>query len=217
MADQSQEEMRKARAFKAFQDAARNRDSDPDEFEAAKMRYYFLTKGPEWWQQEKQKIASNKLDPVIAEYRDIYSSLENEASVQRGYTDSIELIKNKQSNIKSEAKKQTSFFDKMLEEQKQKKSAFDRYVELTSPSYAPQPTQPTQEVPSIVQYFASFPSSFNMILNILLGLFGVIILWMGLRKARVFSSMSWNRFTQPVSSGITVIQSPIPSGFGSPR
>lgn len=217
MVDQSQEEMRKARAFKAFQDAARNRDSDPDEYEAAKMRYYFLTKGPEWWQQEKQKIASNKLDPVIAEYRDIFSSLENEANVQRGYTDSIELIKNKQSNIKSEAEKQTSFFDKLLEEQKQKKSAFDRYVELTSPSYAPQPTQPTQEVPSIVQYFASFPSSFNMVLNILLGLFGVIILWMGLRKARIFSSFTWARMTQPASSGITIVQSPIPSGFGSPR
>lgn len=217
MADQSQEEMRKARAFKAFQDAARNRDSDPDEYEAAKMRYYFLTKGPEWWQQEKQKIASNKLDPVIAEYRDMYSSLENEASVQKGYTDSIELIKNKQSTIKSEAEKQTSFFDKLLEEQKQKKSAFDRYVELTSPSYAPQPTQPTQEVPYIVQYFASFPSSFNMILNILLGLFGVIILWMGLRKAKVFSSITWSRMTQPMSSGITIVQSPIPSGFGSPR
>lgn len=217
MVDQSQEEMRKARALKAFQDAARNRDSDPDEYEAAKMRYYFLTKGPEWWQQEKQKIASNKIDPVIAEYRDMYSSLENEASVQKGYTDSIELIKNKQSTIKSEAEKQTSFFDKMLDEQKQKKSAFDRYVELTSPSYAAQPTEPTQEVPFIVKYFASFPSSFNMILNILLGLFGVIILWMGLRKARVFSTMSWNSFRQPMSSGITFVQSPIPSGFGSPR
>lgn len=210
------DEMRKARAFKAYQDAARNRDSDPDAFEAAKLRYQFLTKGENWWQQEKQRISERKLEPVLAEYRDIYSSLENEANTQKAYTDSIELIRNKQSGLKSEAEKQTSFFAKLLDEQKQKKSAYDRYIELTTPSYAPQASQPTQEVPFIVKYFAGFPSSFNMVLNILLGIFGVVILWMVLRKSSLASRSLFARFGQP-SSGVTIIQSPIPTSFGGPR
>lgn len=211
-----QEEQLKARAFKAFQDAARNKDSDPDTFEAARMRYYTLSKGPAWLTQEKQKITSEKLDPILNEYRDMYTSLSSEADVQRAYTDSIEGIRNKQSDIKSSAQQQTSYFQKLLDQEKQKKSAFDRFVELTSPAYAAK-ADPTQEAPFVVQYFASFPSSFRIILDVILGLFIAIILVLAISKIRRGGFGSMFQTFRPTQSSINIFQTPVPSSFGAPR
>lgn len=208
-----QEEQLKARAFKAFQDAARNKDSDPETFEAARMRYYTLSKGPAWLTQEKQKITSEKLDPILNEYRDMYTSLSSEADVQRAYTDSIEGIRNKQAEIKSSAQQQTSYFQKLLDQEKQKKSAFDRFVELTSPAYTAK-ADPTQDAPFVVKYFAGFPSSFRIIMDVILGLFIAIILVLAVSKVRrggIFQSFRPTQITK------SIIQSPIPSTFGSPR
>jgi hypothetical protein len=212
-AEKLQEEQRKARAFKSFQDAARNKDTDPQAFEAARMRYYYLSKGPAWLNQEKQKISSEKLDPVIAQYRDMYSSLSNEEDVQRAYTDSIENIRDKQSNIKSSAGKQTSYFQKLAEEEKQKKSAFDRFVELTSPAYALKAEDGIQDAPFVVKYFSSFPSSFKIILDVVLGLFIAIILFLAVSKARHVGTQSL--LSRPSSGSINIFQTPSPSSFGS--
>lgn len=208
-----QEEQLKARAFKAFQDAARNKDSDPETFEAARMRYYTLSKGPAWLTQEKQKITSEKLDPILNEYRDMYTSLSSEADVQRAYTDSIEGIRNKQSDIKSSAQQQTSYFQKLLDQEKQKKSAFDRFVELTSPAYTAK-ADPTQDAPFVVKYFAGFPSSFRIIMDVILGLFIAIILVLAVSKVRrggLFHSF------KPTPNTTSILSSPIPSTFGTPR
>ena len=216
MEDPSLEEARKQRAFKAFQDAARNKDKDPETFEAARMRYYFLTKGPAWFKQEKKRISSEKIDPIIADYRDIYTSLQAEEEIQRGYTDSIEVIKNKQEKIKDSTVKQSSFFDKLLDTEKMKKSTYDRYIELTSPSPVGI-AGPTPDVPGIVQYFSSFPSSFKIILDVILGIIVLAILYLGLVKAKISVNSLFTGRKQPQlpSSGITIINSPVPSSFGS--
>jgi hypothetical protein len=217
MEDPSQEEARKQRAFKAFQDAARNKDKDPETFEAARMRYYFLTKGPAWFKQEKKRISSEKIDPIIADYRDIYTSLQAEEEIQRGYTDSIEAIKNKQEKIKDSTLKQTSFFDRLLDTEMMKKSAYDRYIELTSPSSVGV-AGPTPNVPRIVQYFSSFPSTFKIILDVILGILILAILYIALIKTKigVHSLFTPRRTPQLPSSGITII-SPTPSSFGMQR
>lgn len=208
-----QEEERKARAFKAFQDAARNKDKDPETFEAARMRYYFLSKGPGWLEQEKNRIASEKIDPVLDQYRDIFTSLSNEEQTQRAYTDSIQGIRDKQSTLKAEAGKQTSYFKRLADEENRKKSAFDRIVELTSPAYEAK-VEATQEAPFVVKYFAGFPSSFNIILDVILGLFIVIILFLGISKVRRGGMFRmFTPFTQPQGS-INIFQSPAPSTFG---
>lgn len=210
-----QEEQRKARAFKAYQDAARNKDKDPEGFEAARMRYYFLSKGPAWLTQEKQKISADKLDPILAQYRDIYSSLENESQTQRAYTDSIEAIRNKQSGIKSSAEKQAAYFNKLVDTEQQKKSAFDRFVELTSPAYAVKAEDGLQEAPFVVKYFSKFPPSFKIILDVILGLFIAIILFLGISKARHIGTSGM--FARPASGSINIFQTPTPSSFGLSR
>lgn len=197
----SDDEARLQRAFKAFQDAAQNRDKDPEAFEAARMRYYFLKKGPAWFEQEKQRIAADKLDPVLNEYRDMYTSLETEATVQKAYTDSIEAIRDKQENLKDGATKHVSFLERLLRNEEQQKSAFDRYVELTSPTSAPSPEDvAVEDAPFFVRYFSGFPSSFSIILDVVLGLFILIILWLGIRKTRLGVSSMFSRGYYPTTS-----------------
>lgn len=171
-----------ARAFKAFQDAARNKDSDPETFEAARTRYYFLTKGKAWFEQEKGRIAAEKLDPVLNEYRDMYTSLESEANVQKAYTDSIAAVRDRHEEVKDEAVRQASYFEKLQQEEERKKSAFDRAVELASPTEI---ARETPNVPFLVRYFSGYPSSFTILLDILLGILIVGILVIGYRKTRI--------------------------------
>jgi hypothetical protein len=192
-----------ARAFKAFQESARTRDEDPESFEAARTRYYFLKNGPEWLEQEKKRISSQKLDPVLDEYRDMYSSLESEENVQKAYTDSVAVIRDQQEALTANTDKRASYFSNLIEREKQKKSAFDRYVELTSPTSAAAVPE-AQEVSYIVKYFSGFPGSFTTILDIAVGLLVVFLLLLIFRKSKL-AFMSFG--TSSVAPGI-VIQSP---------
>jgi len=191
-------EERKARAFKAFQDAARNKESDPETFEAARSRYYFLTKGPAWWEQEKKRLAAEKLDPVIDQYRDMYTSLESESTVQKAYTDSIAAVRDNREALKGEADRQVSYFERLLQTEEQKKSAFDRSLELmTQPAVEP---AATQSAPWFVEYFSSYPASFKTILDILLGVLIVAILVFVVRKAGVVGS--WFRSSSAIPASV---------------
>ena len=200
-AEKVREQERIQRALKAFQDAARNRTKDPETFEAAKTRYYFLTKGPEWLAQEKQRILSEKVDPIVAGYRDQFNALDNEEKVQSAYTDSIAAVRDKQDSIKGSAERQSSFFQRMIENQQAEKSAFDRIVELTTPTSAPQPEAVSEEAPLFVRYFAGYPSSFRILLDVLLGVVIFFILFLGLRKTRLATQSVGSFFSAPATAG----------------
>jgi hypothetical protein len=199
------DEARLARAFKAYEAASRNRDADPEEFEAARTRYMFLKNGDAWLAQEKRRIESEKLDPIINQFRDMYKALTDEEGIQKAYTDSVETIKDKQENITSGAKKQSAYFKKLIDDQKSKKSAYDRYVELTSS--APVSAPSTQRVPALIAYFATYPSTFTILLDIALAGLVIFLLFAILRRST------------KLVSGITSLASavaPSPEVFSTP-
>jgi hypothetical protein len=169
-------------AFKAFQEAARTKDEDPAKFEAARIRYYSLKNGPSWTEQEKNRISGTQIDPIIAQFRDMYTSLTSEQTVQKAYTDSVATIRDQQQSLTDNAQKHVSYFGKLIDQEKQKKSAFNRLVELTSqtsPAASPIP----DNIPIIVKYFSGYPASFSTILDIVLSVLIFFILYMGLRKS----------------------------------
>jgi len=150
----------------------------------------------------------------------MYTSLQAEEEIQKAYTDSIELIKNKHEKIKDSTAKQATFFDRLLDTEEMKKSAYDRYIELTSPASVGV-SGPTPDVPGIVQYFASFPSSFKIILDVILGIIVIAILYIALIKSKIgVQSLFTSKPKLPQtlqSSGLTIINTPLPSSFGSVR
>jgi len=196
--DMSQESVEKERrvqeAYKTFENAARGRDDDPEGFAQAKFQYYSLKNGPEWAAQEKKRIADTKMEPIVSNYRKQYQDLENEHKVQKTYTDSLSAVRDKQSAMKSSLQKTFSFFSGILDEKKDKMSVYDRYLELTNPDYRALPIGSNEAPDPVVSYFASYPTSFMIVLDVFIAILILLILILAVMKGRsVYSS-----FQRPV-------------------
>lgn len=177
----SPEEMQAA--FQTFQRASQTRDEDPDFFQAARFRYYGLKNGPDWIAQETKRINAEKMDPVLDKYRSQYADLDAQSEVQKGYTDSIATIRDKQSSLKEGVAGNMDFLRDLLMDKQQKVSAYNRFIDLTSPSSetvaAIAPASP------LVAYFASLPSSLLTGLDVLLAFLILFVLVMGLSRSGV--------------------------------
>jgi hypothetical protein len=177
----SPEEMQSA--FQTFQRASQTRDEDPDFFQAARFRYYGLKNGPEWMAQETKRINAQKMDPVLDKYRSQYADLDAQSEVQKGYTESIATIRDKQSSLKEGVAGNMDFLRDLLMDKQQKVSAYNRFIDLTSPSSetvaAIAPASP------LVAYFAGLPSSFLTALDVFLAILVLFVLVLGLSKSGV--------------------------------
>jgi hypothetical protein len=202
----SPEEMQSA--FQTFQRASQNRDADPDAFQAARFRYYGLKNGPQWVAQEAKRMNAEKLDPVLDKYRSQYQDLDAQEEVQKGYTESIATIRDKQSSLKQGASGSIDFLKDLLTDKEEKVSAYNRFIDLTSPSSttaaAITPANP------LVAYFAGLPSSLLTALDVFLAILVLLVLILALSKSSgAFSSVrayiaSW--FQPAPTSPLTIIK-----------
>jgi hypothetical protein len=62
----------------AFKRAEVTKDSDPVSYERAKINYFTLKDGQEWLIGEKQRIAKQTIDPVLAKYTQQFQALKAE-------------------------------------------------------------------------------------------------------------------------------------------
>lgn len=184
-----------AKAHEYYLAAAANRDKDPDTYEGARIRYMTLKNGEGWLQQEKQRIADNKLDPAIDNYRQEFKTLDSQATAQRGVVDSIAGVRDKQSDLVGKTTDRFQYLDRLLREKEAKMSAYDRFVELTTPAaYITQAnTGQGPESAPFVTYFASFPASFATILNVIIALLGLFLLLTIISKTRGLFA-GWSNF-----------------------
>jgi hypothetical protein len=187
------EELQKAHEY--FLAAAANRDKDPDTYQGARVRYMTLKNGPGWLQQEKQRINDNKLQPTIDKYRQEFKTLDSQASAQRGLVESIAGVRDKQTDLVARTNDRFQYLDKLLKEKEAKMSAYDRFVELTTPAAYLDKMNSGQGPESVpfVTYFASFPSSFNIILNVVIAILGLFLLLTILGKTRNMF-IGWSNF-----------------------
>ena len=191
-------------AFESYQRAAQNREKDPDTFEATRFRYYGLKNGEGWIQQEKKRINDSKLGPVVDTYRSQYTDLQSQDDIQRAYTDSIAMIRNKQSSLKSGISSNIDYLKNLLADKEQKVSAYDRFIQLTDP-HSSEPTESlARSTAPIITYFASFPPTFIIILDIVLAVLVIFLLVLGLRKGGMaFKSFNFADWFTPKPTPIT--------------
>lgn len=181
-------EKRIQEAFKTFENAARKRDDDPEGFEQARFLYFSLKNGPEWAEQEKKKISDKKMEPILNEYRMQFQNLETEAQTQKGYTDSIAAIRDKQSSLKQGMKGTFDYLRGILDEKKDKISIYDRYIQLTNPTNTRPPLDSNENPNPLIAYLSRFPRSFATILDVFIAVVILLILILALRKyTAVFS------------------------------
>ena len=129
-------------------------------------------------QQEKERISENKLEPTIDKYRQQFKTLSSQATAERGLVDSIASVRDTQADLVSNTSDRFDYLDTVLKEKEAKMSAYDRFVQLTTPAaYVNQAkTGQGSESAPFVTYFASFPPSFGIILNVVIGILGLFLL-----------------------------------------
>lgn len=80
-------------AFKALQDAENARDKSPEAYQAARIRYYTLTKGERWLDEERQRIAQSELGPKLANYMSTFNTYNTQLNQQKRTTDAVRGVK----------------------------------------------------------------------------------------------------------------------------
>ena len=201
------DELQKAHEY--YLAAAANRDKDPDTYQGARVRYMTLKNGPGWLQQEKQRISENKLEPTIDKYRQQFKTLESQATAQRGIVDSIAGVRDKQADLVGKTNDRFQYLDTLLKEKEAKMSAYDRFVELTTPAGYVDKAKTGQGPESVpfLTYFASFPPSFATILNVVIGILGLFLLLTILGKARGLFT-GWTNFQKNLYARASMAMTP---------
>lgn len=117
-----EEEVGKARqtedAFKALQAAENARDKSPEAYQAARIRYYTLTKGEKWLDDERRRITESELGPKLAQYMSTFNNYNTQLSQQKKTTDAVRAVKDNVLSLRDDFEYSVSTLGKQLQQVK---------------------------------------------------------------------------------------------------
>ena len=105
-------------AFKALQAAENARDTAPQAYQAARVRYYIILEGDEWANQERQRILNAEAKPKADEYLAQYTDLTTRRNQQQKTMDVVTAVKDKVLSMKDDFQMTTNVFSKQIAELK---------------------------------------------------------------------------------------------------
>lgn len=91
-------------AFRDMQEAENVRDSSPQAYQDARIRYYTLTKGEAWAEEERQRIINTEVKPVVDQYKNAFATISKQAGDQQKTIDIMETIKTKVLSLREDIK-----------------------------------------------------------------------------------------------------------------
>ena len=103
-------------AFKALQDAENARDTSPDLYQEARVRYYTLLKGDTWKQEESERVGKAEADPLLNKYRANYTDLLNQIDKQQKTLEVVQGVKNKVMSLRDDLDYSVSTFGKQIKD-----------------------------------------------------------------------------------------------------
>jgi hypothetical protein len=123
----------------ALDTATDNQDEDPEGYEQARIAYYTLLNGQGWLNTEKQRIATQEVQPVVSSYNTRYNALKGEKQSQSVFLNLADNLKAQENSDKEN----NAFLKKELTSEKDKADVLSRLNELTSgtPYTASSPSQ----------------------------------------------------------------------------
>jgi len=101
-------------AFKALQDAENVRDQSPQAYQEARVRYYTLTKGDSWLQEERERIAKAEVDPAIQRFQQLRDENLRRLRQQQTTRDVVTNVKDKVVGLRDELKYSVDTFQKQI-------------------------------------------------------------------------------------------------------
>lgn len=105
-------------AFKALQDAENTRDKSPEAYQSARIRYYTLTKGERWLDEERQRIAQSELGPKLAQYMSTFNNYNTQLNQQKKTTDVVRGVKDNVLSLRDDFEYSVSTLGKQLQQVK---------------------------------------------------------------------------------------------------
>jgi glycerol-3-phosphate cytidylyltransferase-like family protein len=91
-------------AFRDMQEAENVRDTSPQAYQDARIRYYTLTKGDAWMNQERERIAATEVAPIVDQYKVTFATISKQAQDQQKTIEIMETIKNKALSLRDDIK-----------------------------------------------------------------------------------------------------------------
>lgn len=101
-------------AFKALQNAENARDVSPQAYEDARIRYYTLTKGDTWLQEERERVAKAEVNPVVNQYASQYVDMQSRDTQQRRTIDVVDGVKDKLLSVQDELQTSVNAFSRQI-------------------------------------------------------------------------------------------------------
>lgn len=84
--------------------ATANRVSDPEAYQRARLYYYSVLEGPEWWNKEKERIGLEEVGPAVSQLNEKYQSLINEKKNQASFLGLLDVLRAENDQNKQELK-----------------------------------------------------------------------------------------------------------------
>lgn len=101
-------------AFQQLQDAENARDTAPEAYEEARIRYYTLTQGETWLQEERDRLEQSVVDPVIGKYASDYVDMKRRINQQRRTIDIVNAVKDKLLSVQDELATSVNAFSRQI-------------------------------------------------------------------------------------------------------
>ena len=105
-------------AFKALQTAENARDTAPQAYQAARIRYYTLLEGEEWAEQERTRILNAEAKPKADQYLAQFTDLMTRRNQQQQTMDVVTAVKDRVLSMKDDFQMTTNVFSKQIAELK---------------------------------------------------------------------------------------------------
>jgi hypothetical protein len=135
-------------------------------YEKARIAYYTLLNGQGWLNTEKQRIATEVVEPVLKQYKTNYDALKGEKKSQAVFTNLSNMLKSQE-----EADQSTNaFLKKEMTSDKDRADVLNRLNQLNAGTPVSQPA-PTSYIP--------------MIVDLLIALLAIGVLYFGYTKLDV--------------------------------
>jgi hypothetical protein len=104
-----------ADAFKQLQTAEDMRDTAPQAYQDARIRYYGLVKGPEWATSERARILNADVMPAVASYAQTISDITARKAQQDKTKDVVGLVTSKLISMKNDFRTTTTTLTKQVD------------------------------------------------------------------------------------------------------
>lgn len=127
----------------AFDEKSATRDTDPEGYEQARIAYFTELNGQGWLAQEKQRIASDEISPVVSGYQSRYKQLQDETKNQGVFVNLMSMLKADEEQDQQDL----GGLNKKLQSEKDKADTLNRLNELNQ-----QPVQASSTVSPTVWY-----------------------------------------------------------------